>query len=69
MIARLMGNVRDAGQAQRDKKRQRGLGAVRRGAQGVQTEDWNAGDGTNLLGALFRGRQRLAHQEVETQHA
>ena len=59
----------DAQDAQRNQQRQRSFGAVCGGAERVEAEDRDAGDRADALGAFFRGRQRLAHQKVEPQHA
>jgi hypothetical protein len=53
-----------AQQAQRDEQRERGLRAVCGGAEGVQAEDGNAGDGADVLGALLAGGQRPAEEQI-----
>ena len=65
-MAKLMGTMCcNAREAKGDEKRQRGLGTVGSRAKRVEAEDGNASDGTDVLGALFRGRERLADDNVE----
>src|SRR5208283_1676071 len=54
--------------AERDEQGESGFGAVRGGAEGVEAEDGDAGDGANLLGALVRGFQGLANDQVDKIH-
>ena len=58
-------DVVDAHQAQRDEQRERRFRAVCGGAEGVEAEDGNAGDGADVLGALLAGGQWPAKEQIE----
>ena len=53
-----------AQQAERDEQRERGFRAVCGGAERVEAEDGNAGDGADVFGALFAGGERAAKEQV-----
>jgi hypothetical protein len=53
-------DVRDAGDAEGDEEGEGGFGTVRGGAEGVEAEDGNAGDGADVLGAFLGCGERLA---------
>jgi hypothetical protein len=57
--------VRDAGQTERDKQGERCFRTIGGRAERIQTKNRDAGDGTNVLGALFGGGERLAEKNVE----
>ena len=54
-----------ADQAERNEQRERGLRPVCGGAERVEAEDGDAGDGADVLGALFAGGQWAAEEEVQ----
>jgi hypothetical protein len=43
---------------------QRGFRTVCSRAEGIQTKDWNPGDGTDLLSAFLAGSQRSTKQKI-----
>ena len=61
-------DVGDAGDAERDKEGEGGFRTVGGGGQGVETEDGDGSDGADMLGSLFGGGERLAHEEVVQRH-
>ena len=54
-----------AQQAQRDEQGERRLRAVCGGAEGVEAEDGDAGEGADVLGALLAGGQRAAEEQIQ----
>ena len=54
-----------AQQPQRNQQRERGFGPVCGGAQCIEAEDGNAGDGADVLGALFAGGQGTPEEQVD----
>ncbi len=61
-------DVVDAAEAEGDQEGERGFGAVGGGAEGIETEDGDAGGGTDVLGAFFRCGQRSSEQQVSDLH-
>lgn len=61
-------DVEHAGRAQGNEKGQSRLRPVRGGAQGVQSEDWDPGGGTDLFRASFGRGETLAENEIENSH-
>ena len=61
-------DVVDAGEPKGNEKGESGLRTISSGAEGIQAEDGNSGDGTDMLSTLFRGCERLADDNVEERH-
>ena len=61
-------DIADAEQAQGNQQAERRFRAVRGRAERVETEDRNALRGTDLLGALVTGLDRLADNDVKYVH-
>ena len=55
--------------SQRDQQRERGLRAIRRTGQGIEPKDGDACSYSNLFGAFFTRRQRLAKNSVLNRHS
>ena len=68
MMARLMGTMWAMPPCPGDEEGKGGLRAVSRGAEGVQAEDGDTGEGAYVLGTLFRGCQGLSCQQTEKGH-
>ena len=51
--------------AEADQQRQRGFRTVGSGTEGIQTKDWNAGDGADLLSAFLAASQRSTKQKIQ----
>ena len=58
-------NIVHAQQAQRDQQCQCRLRPVCGRAQCVQSKDWNAGNGADVLGPLFAGGQRPPETKIQ----
>jgi hypothetical protein len=61
-------DVTDTEKTERDQESESGFRAVRGGAESVEAEDGDAGGGADLLGALVRGFQGLANDQVDKIH-
>ena len=58
-------NVVHAHEAERNKQRERSLRSVCGGAQGIEAEDGDAGEGANVLGALFAGGEGTPKEQIQ----
>src|ERR1051325_8222016 len=61
-------DVGDPGESERNQQGERGFGAVRGGAEGVEPEDGDSGGHSHLFAPLVGGGEGLAEQDIENAH-